>query len=84
MLEARLLTKNEVIGIVKTALEVAVVDENSSSETISEWDSLGHLSILTALDGATNGAVSDLTDLAKAYSVKAILALLDSKSLLSK
>lgn len=79
-----MLTRHEVLELIRGALEVKAISEESSSDNIEVWDSLGHLSILTALDDATNGQVADLTELAKAYSVKRILELLDRKSLLSK
>ena len=47
-----------------------------------EWDSLGHLSILTALDDATGGKASSISDLGDASSVSEIISILDGESLI--
>jgi hypothetical protein len=77
-----MLTRQQVIGIIGEALEVKGITEASTAENVAEWDSLGHLNILSMLDAATDGAVADITDLAKANSVHKILAILSSRSLL--
>ena len=47
--------KTELFKLIKTALKTsAKVTEKSSSNNLEEWDSLGHLSILTALDKKTS------------------------------
>ena len=57
-------------------------DINSSSDNIPEWDSLGHLSVLTALDDATGGKASSLSDLSEATSVSKILDILKSNEII--
>jgi len=79
-----MLTKEQVIALIKEALEAEAITESSSADNVPEWDSLGHLNILSMLDTATNGGIADLTDLAKANSVNKILAILASRSLLMR
>ena len=45
-------TKEDVLSCIRKALEVSpdVINDHSSSQNIEKWDSLGHLSILVALD----------------------------------
>lgn len=52
------------------------VTEADGIETLAEWDSLGHLNILTSLDRRFQGKVAHVPGLAKATSVKAIVGLL--------
>lgn len=78
-----MLTRIQVIEIVRTALEAPEVTERSTRDDVQGWDSLVHLNILTALDEATQGAASDLSDLAEAQTVGQILDILAAKSLLS-
>ena len=52
------------------------VKEEDAIDSFEAWDSLGHLSILTALDKEFGGRVAKVPGLAKATSVKAILCLL--------
>jgi len=47
-------------------------------DTHPEWDSLGHLNILTALERQFGGQVAAIQGLAKATSVRAIIELLQS------
>lgn len=55
---------------------------DGSVENIEEWDSLGHLSILTALDELFHGQVAGIKKLASADSVKKILGILKKNSLI--
>ena len=56
---------------------------DSSAETVEEWDSLGHISILSALDEATDGKSADIVELTQATSVREINDLLKENELLS-
>jgi acyl carrier protein len=56
---------------------------DSSAETVEEWDSLGHISILSALDEATDGKSADIVELTQATSVREINDLLKENGLLS-
>jgi len=77
------MTKNDLFILIKNALDIDdEVDMNSSAENLSEWDSLGHLSVLTALDEATDGKASSLSDLSEATSVTAIVEILESQEII--
>ena len=72
----------EVISLVENlvaqALEVPVdrVREGGAMEAIKEWDSLGHLSILVALDKKFSGKAAKISELSKATSVEKIAEIL--------
>lgn len=71
------------LDLIKTSLDAEdEITQDSSQDNIPEWDSLGHLSILSALDEATNGKAASITELAEATSVSSILEILKSESLL--
>ncbi len=55
--------------------------ENANMETVPEWDSFGHLSVLLALDKVTQGKAKGMPGLAKATSVEKISALLRENGL---
>ena len=75
--------KNELFLLIKDALDAeGEVDMDSSADSIPEWDSLGHLSVLTALDNATDGKAASISDLADATSVTAIVEILEVNGLL--
>jgi acyl carrier protein len=74
-----MIDENKVINIISNALDMksSLVTIDSSSESIEEWDSLAHLSILVALDQWLNGQAGKISDLATATSVKEIVDLLN-------
>ena len=67
-----------VMEIVEAALELesGAIKVSSDSGSIEEWDSLGHLSILVALDKHFSGKVSSLTEMSDANSIQSILTVL--------
>jgi acyl carrier protein len=73
----------EIIKIIEKALNLGtgVLKENSSSETIDEWDSLGQLSILVDLDRKFEGKISSISEMADADSVEKILKILKENSI---
>lgn len=73
----------KIIELIEKALEVdtSVISVESNSENTEEWDSLGHLSILIALDKAFNGKIGSIKDMATADSASKIISLLDEHSL---
>jgi acyl carrier protein len=77
------MNNDDLISLIKDALEVEHVDLNSSMDTIDEWDSLGHLSILSAIDEKLDGKASDISDLASATSVEKIITILKKNSLMN-
>ena len=67
--------------IMATTLELPVtaISENSTMEEIEEWDSLGHVHIMVALE-QTFDLYMDVDDFAKLDSVPAILQYLESEN----
>ena len=59
-------------------LPAGQVTEDDSVQTIEQWDSLGHLNILIALDRQFSGQVGKIAELAKATSVKQIVSILQA------
>ena len=78
------ISDNDVLEIVRKALnpKKQKVTFDSSSDNVDEWDSLGHLSILVALDKVFDKKVGQINEMASANSVKKILQLLKDNSLL--
>tara|TARA_Y100001968_G_C18999364_1_gene545160 strand:+ start:321 stop:554 length:234 start_codon:yes stop_codon:yes gene_type:complete len=58
------------------AQAVGVKEENISLETstdsLQEWDSLGHLTFLSALDEETKGESSEISELTEAENLKEV------------
>lgn len=80
-----MLNIKELYELVTVAIEPErPIDEKSSIENTPEWDSLGHLSILSSLDERTSGAASDLDSIAEADSIEKLVNILSSSSLLSE
>ena len=77
------MNQDDLCILIKEALDADDnIDINSSSDNIPEWDSLGHLSVLTALDDATGGKASSLSDLSEATSVTRIVDILKSNEII--
>ncbi len=62
-------------------IEQNLISIESSNENIEEWDSLGHLSILSSLDEITGGKASEIEDLASALSFSELVNSLESAGL---
>ena len=78
------ITQPEVIAIIETALEMksGLLNETTRSEEVENWDSLGQLSILVALDKLFDGKIANLTQMAEADSMPKILDILKQHSLI--
>ena len=77
------MTKDELFFFIINALDADdQIDINASADNIPEWDSLGHLSVLTALDDATDGKASSLSDLSDATSVTEIVNILEAQEII--
>lgn len=74
----------EVIAVVEKALEMKLgqLKENTRAEEIENWDSLGQLNILVALDKLFDGKIASINEMAEADSMTKILNILKQKSLL--
>ncbi len=75
--------KSTLMIIIEKALELepGALKVDSSSERIENWDSLGQLSILVALDRHFDGRISGLSEMAEANSVLKILKILKKNSI---
>lgn len=69
-------------NIIADALGLDNVNDDNSMENTEEWDSLGHLSILSAIDRELDGKASEINDLANASSVKQIINILKKNNLI--
>ena len=78
------MTVDDLKKLIADALEVAPadVDDESSTETLEVWDSLGHINVLVALDAALDGKVAGIEGMKQAYSVPKLVALLREQALL--
>jgi acyl carrier protein len=76
--------QSDVIAVIEEALEMksGLLRENTHAEEINNWDSLGQLNILVALDKLFDGKIANITDMAEADSMPKILNLLRQHSLL--
>lgn len=71
-------TEDQIVAIIRKALDAgdAPITAQTAAADISQWDSLGQINIIVALDEALGGGVSDIEDMASAASVPAILKVL--------
>ena len=71
----------KLIELIKVSLELeSDINFDTLISDIEEWDSLGHLSILTALSKASNGKTDDL-DLTDLKTVNDLCKILDSNKI---
>ena len=75
--------QSTVMKIIEKALslEPEILNEDSNSENIEDWDSLGQLTILVALDKHFEGKISSISEMAEANSVQKILTILKENSI---
>jgi len=79
-------TKEEVISTMESALELekGSLSLDTHMGGIEQWDSLGHLSILSSLDVLFDGLVASITNISQAKSVGDILNILIENKLIDK
>lgn len=77
-------TTEDVLRLIHDALNAPSrpITIDSTMEDFEEWDSLGHLGILAALDTAYEGRIGAIKEMGTARSVREILALLTAHDLL--
>ena len=77
-------SEQDVLSAIESALELdsRSIDTEAVSKDVEGWDSLGHLSILAALDSLFEGRVTEIDEIATADSVPKILVALRQHSLL--
>jgi hypothetical protein len=77
-----MITMEQLCGEIAIALEVMpdAVNVNTQSADLEEWDSLGHITILTRLDDLLDNISERLPALAEATSVREMWDLIKSES----
>ena len=73
--------QTKIVDLISSALDDSSISIESTNENVTAWDSLGHLSILSALDGATDGKVSEIRDFNDVSSVVQIVRLFEEFNL---
>jgi len=69
--------KEKVLRTISAAFEnKRPISADDTMDTVEEWDSLGHLSVLTELDKAFGGKVAGIDGMSQARSVREIISLL--------
>lgn len=76
---------DEVCRIIEKALGVdpGTIGMDDNSDTVAEWDSLGFLNILSALEERYSNEVANIDDLGRAGSVREIAEILKRESIIS-
>lgn len=76
------ITVEQLCEEIAAALEVnsSQITADTTSSEVEEWDSLGHISILTRLDALLDDVTERVPDLATATSVPEIVTLLRAHS----
>jgi acyl carrier protein len=74
----------DIVTTIEKALnqKPGTVTESTQAKDISDWDSLGQLSVLVALDKLFSGKIAGIKEMAEADSVPKILSILKKNSLL--
>ena len=77
-----MLSVDEVLKEIASALAIPEISENDSSSTVSKWDSLGHLLIQIKLSELTGGKSDLIVGLSNAQTISEILVILQVNGLL--
>jgi len=77
-------SQEEVLDVIRKALVLkeGELSLDSAIGNLAEWDSLGHLNVLSALDKFFDGKVATIKDMAMVDSVRRILEVLKENSLI--
>tara|TARA_B110000503_G_C7004310_1_gene352893 strand:- start:133 stop:375 length:243 start_codon:yes stop_codon:yes gene_type:complete len=78
-----MITENKLIKLITKSLKISSdeITINSKVNEIEEWDSLGHVTIMFAIDKETKGKASKIVALNEAQSIKGIYTLLKKNNL---
>lgn len=78
------ISHSAIIVVIEKALELkpGFLGESTHAEDVENWDSLGQLNILVALDELFDGKIADISEMAEADSIPKIINLLTQHSLL--
>lgn len=78
------ISQSDVIATIEKALELKTgsLGDGTPTPGIENWDSLGQLSILVALDKLFDGKLAEIQEMAQADSISKIMAVLKKHSLI--
>ena len=78
-----MIIQSKLLDLISKSLNVSrdKIDISTNSESLEECDSLGHLTILSAIDKATDGKASEIETLSSCSSVKEIFENLKKNNL---
>jgi acyl carrier protein len=76
-----MINKSQLTELARKALKNDTVTFDASTDNTAEWDSLGQLSLLIALDKATDGKAAKLSELPGCTSLAQIFAVLVNHNL---
>lgn len=78
-----MLDKKKLYQIISKSLSLPInsINDKTNNENVEEWDSLGHLTILTAIDNETNGEASKIETLSSCTSVNDLFEILKKNNL---
>ena len=75
---------SQILETIKVALGLKYTPTlDDTVDTIEEWDSLGHLSMLVALDKKLNGQAAKLEDLGSCEKIIDLIAILKNNGLVN-
>ena len=75
--------EKDIFSLIKKSLKTKKkIDIKSSFKNIEEWDSIGHLILLTNLDEKLKGRTNKIPEIATANSSKKIINILKKKKLI--
>ena len=77
-------SEKAVLKVIEKALNLneGSLSLDGSMQDIEQWDSLGHIGILVALDKYFDGKVGNIKEMANADSVRSIINILKNNSLM--
>ena len=72
----------DLLNGIRNALDNNNIDENSDNENTPEWDSLGHITILSCVDNMTAGASNKIDGMGQISSIKQVIDLLKAHNII--
>ena len=78
-----MLNSNKLLKIISRSIKVSAdeISLKSKLSQIEEWDSLGHITVMFAIDKATKGKASKISSLNNAKTINDIYSLLKKNNL---
>ena len=85
MLNKIIMNYGELKKIISLSIKIPLkkINDNASAKKHEEWDSLGHLTILSSLDVLFDGLIGPISNISEAQSVEDILNILIENKLIN-